>query len=234
MSQLRTSIARILDVMSSQIGVGGRATLMWARTGAAEFDLLAGKPEQWTAERIYGRLGRFSVDARPFPAPPSESVQIVSPYLQYEIVGRNVIVTGGAMVANLAPYLAPVSPVASDGAVSSDGVGVGASPVGFLGGGVMSLFSLLPVIWSLLNPRFTLVLPSEIIADVMLTTVGSAGPSGASQRQLLVEFTRGQPVVKAAWGIQFTMAPIRLAVTESVITADYRAGIFSRSQTWRV
>jgi len=211
MTAIRESIARILDVFGTAIGVGEKSTMTWSRTGAAEFELLAGRQDQWTAERIYGRLGRFSVAT---PASQSDSVRIVDPHVQYELNGRDVTLTAKAVVSNLTRYM-----VAND-----DRVG---SPVGFFGMSAMSLFSLLPLIWSLLNPRFTLLLPNEIVMDAMLVEASGG-------RQLLIEFTRGQPVVKASWGIQFTMAPVRLAVTESVITADYRVGIFSRSQTWRI
>lgn len=209
MTAIRESVARILDGFGTAVGVGEKVTLTWSRTGAAEFELLAGRQDQWTAERIYGRLGRFSVA---LPSSQSKSVRVVDPQVQYEINGRDVTLTAKAVVSNLTRYM-----VAND-----DRVG---SPVGFFGMSVMSLFSLLPLIWSLLNPRFTLLLPSEIVMDAMLV-------DSSTSRQLLIEFTRGQPVVKASWGIQFTMAPVRLSVAESVITADYRAGIFSRSQTW--
>jgi hypothetical protein len=199
----------ILDGFVRAIGVGNRVALRWDRTGAATLDLIGGVPEQWTAERIYGRLGRFSAECS------NLAVTVNNPYLQYELCGVNnsdLRLTAGAELPGLAQRLSPAHPQA-----------VGANELGFPVGsiGLTTVFSVLSLVWLLLHPRATLNLPGTMELDAVL----------ADAKTLHITF-KTPPTVTVAWGLQFSCSPNQLTLTERSAVVQYKAGWFARTKEW--
>ena len=161
-------------------------------------DLIGGVPEQWTAERIYGRLGRFSAECS------NLAVAVNSPYLQYELCGVNnsdLRLTAGAELPRFAERLSPVNPQAV-------GTNQMESPVGAIG--LTTVFSVLSLVWMLLHPRATLNLPGTMELDAVLTDANT----------LQVTF-RTPPTITVAWGLQFSCAPNQLTLTERSAVVQY-------------
>lgn len=204
LSPIAQQVRMILDGLARSIGVGNRCTFRWDRTGAGTFDLLGGKPEQWTAERIYGRLGRFSAECANLASP------VVDPYLQYEISGDDLKITASMCLPGMAKKLSPSHPQAA---------GAGVDHVGSVG--LTTVFGLLSIVWSLLHPRVTLNLPGTVEVDVILQ----------SPLMLMVEF-KTPPTVTAVWGVQFECRPSTLVLTERTAEVSYKAGWFARQANW--
>lgn len=199
----------ILDGFVRAIGVGNRIALRWDRTGAATMDLIGGVPEQWTAERIYGRLGRFSAECS------NLAVAVNSPYLQYELCGANngdLRLTAGAELPRFAERLSPVN-------LQAVGTNQMESPVGAIG--LTTVFSVLSLVWMLLHPRATLNLPGTMELDAVLTDANT----------LQVTF-KTPPTITVAWGLQFSCAPNQLTLTERSAVVQYKAGWFARTKEW--
>jgi hypothetical protein len=197
-------VRMLLDGFARAIGVGNRCSLRWDRTGAGTFDLIGGQADQWTTERIYGRLGRFSAECS------NLAVAVNDPYLQYEVSHSDLKLTAGCVLPGMADRLSPSHPAA---------VGAGAEPVGAIG--LTTVFSLLSIVWVLLHPRVTLNLPGSIEIDAVLTDANT----------LDVTF-KTPPTVTIVWGIQFSCQPNSLRLTEHSASVEYKAGWFARNKQW--
>jgi hypothetical protein len=199
----------ILDGFARAIGIGNRVGLRWDRTGAATVDLIGGVPEQWTAERIYGRLGRFSAECS------NLAVAVNNPYLQYDLCGANnqdLKLTAGVELPGFATRLSPVAPQSVGDAQMESAVGAI---------GLTTVFGVLSLVWTLLHPRATLNLPGMMELDAVLTDADT----------LQVTF-KTPPTITVAWGLQFSCAPNQLTLTGQSAVVQYKAGWFARTKEW--
>lgn len=193
----------ILDGAYRVLGLRQKSRFTWLRTGAADFPMIGGEPDQWTSKRIYGDLGRFSLDAPHLP--------IRDTHLQYSIMGDDLDLLGHVKIVGGAKYLVPqVGPVGSASEIQ---------PVGDMG--VTALVSLLPIIWSLLNPRVTLHLPSTL--ETVLTMPDTD--------TLLVDFV-SPPTVEISWGARFNGQPNSLTLKERSVSVAGKIGWFAKNETW--
>ena len=202
-------VRSILDGFQRAIGIGNRVTLQWDRTGAATFELIGGKTEFWTAERIYGRLGRFSANCSHLP------IAVNNPYLQYELCGSNnddLRLTAGVELPGFAARLTPIS----SQVVSAREVG---SPVGSIG--ITTVFGVLSLVWALLHPRITLNLPGTIELNAVLVDANT----------LQISF-KTPLTITVVWGLQFSCTPNQLTLTEHAAVVQYKSGWFARTQEW--
>lgn len=195
---IRQVVSSLLSGLATGLGIGQRSVFKWNRSGASTLDLLAG--QQWTANSIYGAVGQFSLEM------PRADVKDLR--LGYRLADSDLELDAHAKLVGIVPMLSPSHPNA-----------VGASqPVGF---GLTAIISILPVIWSLLNPRVTLNLPPEIELDLMM----------ADTNQLLVEF-KTPPTVTVVWGLRWSNIPVRMMVTDKLVRVEYSVGIFGRTKEW--
>lgn len=203
-------IRMFLNGLNQAVGVNNRCSCFWDRTGGAEFDLLWDRPEQKTAENVLGRIGQFRVQvSRPrFP--------VDEPTLRYEVRGNDLRIDLAANLPGIVNRLSPTAQVAS----AAGPVGVGAQPVGF---GVMTVFSLFSLIWSLTHMRVTLNLPGNVAADVILTDSDT----------LRVDFKRG-PQLKVVAGLSFDVKPTYLILTDRKAVVGYPGPVFgiAREKAW--
>lgn len=202
-------VRSILDGFQRAIGIGNRVTLQWDRTGAATFELIGGKTDLWTAERIYGRLGRFSANCSDL------AVAVNNPYLQYELCGSNnddLRLTAGVELPGFAARLTPTRYQF----VGASGTG---SPVGAIG--ITTVFGVLSLVWALLHPRVTLNLPGTIELNAVLVDANT------------LQITFKTPLtITVVWGLQFSCAPNQLTLTEHSAVVQYKSGWFARTQEW--
>lgn len=200
-------VRQILDGGSRVIGVANHCLFRWDRPGATTFDLIGGQSDQWTVERIYGRLGRFSAECR------NLAVAVNNPYLQYELYGANnadLRLLAGVELPGFASRLAPANQAVSGSA----------QPVGAMG--LTTVFGLLSLVWALLHSRATLNLPGTVEFTAFFVDPGT----------LVIEFKK-PPTVTVVCGIQFTCQPNSLTLTERSAVMKYRAGIFTRQEEWK-
>jgi hypothetical protein len=198
---IRQSVRSMLSVLAGGIGIGTKATFGWDRSGASTLNLLAAG--DWTTRDIYGDIGQFALK---FP-----STLVSDCNLQYRVIGDDVKTALNTTWLGLAPKLAPKHPQAASA--------VGSQQVGSIG--LTAIVNLLPVIWSLLNPRVTLQMPGQIELSLVME----------SANRLVVEFVT--PVsVEIVWGIRWHSAPRRMSVTDAAVKAEYVIGLFSREKTW--
>lgn len=196
----------VLDGFSRGIGTNNRCQLRWDRTGAATFNLIGQQPDQWTAQNIYGRLGRFSAECA------NLAVTVNNPYLQYELDNADLKLTAGIELPGFADRLVPAGKVGASDAS-------GAQPVGAVG--LMTVFSVLSIVWALLHPRATLNLPGTIELDAVMMSANT----------LNVTF-KTPPAVTVVWGLQFSCSPSELVLTERSVEVKYKAGWLARSKRW--
>jgi hypothetical protein len=133
-----------------------------------------------------------------------DSMVVTNPTLRYEVIGEQIKLDASCLV--------PSSVLGINSKVgASEPVGI--SP--------MMVFSLLSMVWSLLHPRLTLNLPGTI--ELVM--------SMPSQDQLDIWFVKA-PTVTAVFGVQFECVPNQMTLTEHYTKVLYKAGWFSREQTW--
>lgn len=196
----RQGVLSLLSGLAAGLGIGGRYVFKWDRSGASTLDLLAG--QQWTAHNIYGAVGQFSLES------PRNDVKDMR--LSYRLADSDLELDAHAKLPGIVPMLSPSHPAA-----------VGASqPVGF---GLGAIVTLLPFLWSLLNPRVTLNLPPQMAIDLIM----------ADTNTLVIEF-KTPPTVTVVWGMQWTNVPLKLMLTDRLVRIEYRFGIFNRTQDWEL
>lgn len=203
-SPVSLQVRYLLDMIERHIGLNRKFELTWLRTGAAEFALIGGDVSQWTTERIYGQLGRFSAILPGLP--------VNDPHLQYELRGKDLSLTAGVTLLDFADRLSPQHPQE----VGSTGV----EPAGSIS--VMAVFSLLSIVWTLLHPRVTLRLPGTV--ELYATLAGSG--------QLVVDFV-SPPEIDCVFGVSFTCRPNSLTLTGDSLAIQYKAGWFAREKEWQ-
>lgn len=213
MPDIAPQVRALLNSIRDVIGVGNKFRIRWDRTGASQFEFIGGDRYQWTTERIYGKLGRFSAECHEALAVP---VVVNNPYLQYEVHGADLRLIAGVDLPRLADKLSPAS-CSEAGPVGL--AGNGAVPVGSVG--LLTIFSALSLVWSLLHPRITLNLPGNMEADLTLTDADT----------LSVEFVT-PPTVTVVFGLSFSGEPNSLTLRERSAEIEYRAAFFSRSKKW--
>lgn len=212
MTDIASQVRALLNSIRDVIGVGNKFRIRWDRTGAAQFEFIGGDRYQWTTERIYGKLGRFSAECQGLPS----GVAVNNPYLQYEVHGSDLRLVAGVDLPGMADRLSP----ASCNAAGPVGLaGNGAVPVGSIG--LLTIFSALSLVWSLLHPRITLNLPGNMEADLTLTDADT----------LFVEFVT-PPSVTVVFGLSFSGEPNSLTLRERSAEIAYRAAVFSRVKKW--
>lgn len=144
-------VSSLLNQLGSVLSPGKPIILRWDRSGAGDFELIGGDGPQWTFERIYGRLGKFSIDGM---------LGIVQdPSFQYELRSNGTLrISSEFDLPGFADKLVPK--------VGS----AGAEPVGAVG--LLTILSALSIIWSLLHPRLTLHLPGTMEIKLTLLADG--------------------------------------------------------------
>lgn len=198
----RQAVTSLLSGLAAGIGIGPRSVLTWDRSGASSLELLASTP--WTVEDIYGALGRFSLDI--------PSGLVLGAALDYRIIGDDLELTAHARLNGFAPMLAPLHPRAV-------GVSAVSQPVGAIG--ITSILTALSIVWSLLNPRVTLLLPGRMQIEMVMSNATT----------LLVEF-KTPPTVSVVWGIRWSNVPLKLVLTDKFVRCSFRAGIFAQEKEW--
>lgn len=197
--QVRSFLTQLGHVLSP----GKPITLRWDRSGAGDFDLIGGQAPQWTFERIYGRLGKFSIDG---------TLGIVQdPSFQYELRSNGALrISSEFDLPGFADKLVPKS---------NQTAGTSAEPVGAIG--LLTIFSALSIIWTLLNPRLTLHLPGTMEMKLTLIADGS----------LFVEFIT-PPTATVVFGIRFSDVINSVRLKENSIDVSHKAWIFAQNAHW--
>jgi len=205
-SPVSLQVRYLLSTIERYVGLNRKFKLIWLRTGAAEFPLLGGDVSQWTTERIYGQLGRFSVLL--------PGLVITEASLQYELKGNDLTLAAGFTLPGFVERLSPIHPqeVGSTGVVESAG-----------SFSIMAVFSLLSVVWTLLHPRVTLRLPGSV--ELYATLVESG--------RLVIDFV-SPPEIECIFGVAFTCTPNSLTLTGDAVKVQYKAGWFAREKEWQI
>lgn len=193
---VRALVSRILTALAQVLTPGKIVALEWDRSGAALFNLMAG--DDWTVENIYGRTGRLVALGDVGPAR--------NPEVSYKINGDDLQIQMDVLLPGIMARMKP-GPV---GASESE-------PVGAIG--LMTVLSCLSIVWSLLHPSATLMLPGTM--SMALSMVDGA---------LHVTFTT-PPTVTIVWGLRFAGTVNSVVLTETALTIGYKVFGFENSQT---
>lgn len=200
-AKVREAIAFLRD----NVGENCPLTLQWDRTGASSLPLLGGKPDQWTAENLFGRMGEFSASCQ------SSKLPVTEASCMYRVLGDDLELCPRVLVKGLAARLAPAS---------SGAVGAAESPVGFGPMAILTVFQLAAGLWQLLHPSVTIELPGnmKLVATLQGETV-------------TVDFERMPTIHASAWA-SLDLKVSKIVIDPSNAHFDFspaeNGGFFSR------
>lgn len=166
MNDISPQIEKLFAGIDLLIGRNNPVRVAVERSGCTDLELIGGKPWNW--DEIRGRSGLVQVQAaKPFVLPVPFG-QLDNPEFSYKTLANGTV--------EITPPKVQVvtKPVAG-----------ACQPVGM---GVLGILSLASIVWDLLHPRATLILPSEMAADVVF-----------DGQSLILKFVKGPKVHGKIW-----------------------------------
>jgi hypothetical protein len=202
-SQIRTALAWWRD----KIGEQNKGSMIWDRSGAQTFPLLA--KGDWSATALFGTAGHIALSAKDARQLPIDALGF-----GYQIRGPDVLIDADPInVAGLADHLGGV--VKPQAAVPQ--------PVGFIDPlTAWSIFSMVQGIYELLYPSCDLQLPGQVSASG--TLVGET---------LSIDFRKG-PTIKLVALFTFQLTVQRIEITESSVRLLFSGSRLVKERTFSV
>lgn len=205
----RDEITAALDWIRSHVGEGVPVSFAWDRTGQQSFALLK-RGEDWSALAILGRSGRISLSA-----PGAVNLPVDHLGFGYRVDGDDIVIDAEAVTFNgLAARFNPSSEASMSESPST--------PATFGPATILTVFSVLRGVYSLLNPQADLKLGGNVSAVATLT--GDV---------LSVKFNQA-PSIRLVALFTFQLGVERVDISAETVRVLFTGSRFIRERTFKV
>lgn len=205
--QCRPQVQQAIQYLRQYVGEGVKAELRWDRTGKQDFPLLA--KGDWSAVALFGKFGHMQLSAF------GSNLPIETVGFGYNVDRDDISIDIDRLTfKGLAKLIGPANP---DHPQAS-----GAIPSGFGPMSLLTIFSILKGIWSLMNPRCSLILGGNVTATAVL-----------NGETITVEFQE-MPSIHLVAFFRFELAVRRVVITDRSAKLEFSGSSLVKSREFDI